>query len=138
MIDEEFDFQSTRTAEYLAVKGKQAEIITRLPYVGVEINFTSFGPQMQRLRTNGVVFTPMTCVKEIRGNKVTVYDIYTNEKRKIEVVDTVVLSMGNRANNDLYKLLKGRVKELHAVGDCVAPRRMVDAVYEGHRAARLL
>ena len=65
LIDEEFDSQSTSTAKYLAVKGKKVEIITRLPYVGVEINFTSFGPQMQRLRMSGAVFTPMTCVNKI-------------------------------------------------------------------------
>jgi len=138
LIDEEFDFQSTSTAEYLAAKGKKVQIVTRLPYVGVEINFTSFGPQMQRLRSNGVVFTPMTGVKEIKGNTATLYDIYTNEEREIKGVDTVVISMGNQANNDLYKLLKGRVGELYAVGDCVAPRRVIDAVYEGHRVARLL
>ena len=50
----------------------------------------------------------------------------------------MVLSMGNWANSDLYKLLRGRVKELHVVRDCVAPLRIIDAVYEGHRLARLL
>lgn len=138
LIDEEFDFQSTSTAEYLAAKGKKVQIVTRLPYVGVEINFTSFGPQMQRLRSSGVVLTSMTGVKEIKGNTITLYDIYTNEEREIKGVDTVVISMGNHANNDLYKQLKGSVGELYAVGDCVAPRRVIDAVYEGHRVARLL
>lgn len=138
LIDEEFDFRSTSTAEFLALKGKKVEILTRLPYVGAEINIASFIPQMQRLRKNGVIFTPLTGVQEIRENTVIVYDIFTNEERKIGGVDTVVLSMGNKPNYDLYKQIKGRVKELYAVGDCIAPRKVIDAVYEGHRVAREL
>ena len=138
LIDEEFDFRSTSTAEFLALQGKQVEIVTRLPYVGMEINFTSWGPQIQRLRKNGVLLTPLTGVKEIQGNTVVLFDIFTQEERRLEGIDTVVLSMINKANSDLHGQLKGKVKELYAVGDCVAPRRVIDAVYEGHRVARLL
>lgn len=138
LIDEEFDFRSTSTAEFLALQGKQVEIVTRLPYVGMEINFTSLGPQLQRLRKNGVLLTPLIGVKEIQGNTVVLFDIFTQEERKLEGIDTVVLSMINKANSDLHRQLKGKVKELYAVGDCVAPRRVIDAVYEGHRVARLL
>lgn len=46
-----------------------------------------------------------------------------------EQVDSVVPSTGNRANNQLYNSLKGKVKELYADGDCVAPCKAVDAIY---------
>lgn len=67
-----------------------------------------------------------------------VFNVYTREDRAIEGVDTVVLAMGAIANNGLYKALKGRVKELHAAGDCVAPRKIANAIWEGHQAGRAL
>ena len=40
--------------------------------------------------------------------------------------------MGNDADEALYFALKGRVRELHRIGDCVAPRRADSAIYEGY------
>jgi len=53
-------------------------------------------------------------------------------------VDTVVLATGQIANDRLYGLLKGKVAELYAVGDCVAPRDVEAAIYEGQKVGRKL
>ena len=58
--------------------------------------------------------------------------------RDLEGVDTVVLSMGSRSTDGLYRELKGRVAELYAVGDCVAPRGVHQAILDATRAARQL
>jgi mycofactocin system FadH/OYE family oxidoreductase 2 len=137
VLDDNFYFQTTTTAEYLAERGKQVEIITRAPMIGADINFLSLGPQCQRLRERGVLFSPMTWVKEISGTTVFAYDVYSKQERRVRA-DTVVLSMGNQSENSLYKNLKGKVKEIFAVGDCVTPRKAIDAIYEGHRVGRLL
>jgi hypothetical protein len=34
--------------------------------------------------------------------------------------------------------MKGKVAELYAIGDCVAPRDIGVAIFEGHRLARSL
>jgi hypothetical protein len=47
-----------------------------------------------------------------------------------------VLSMGSRSTDALYRALKGKVPALHAVGDCVAPRGIHQAILEGTRVAR--
>jgi hypothetical protein len=44
--------------------------------------------------------------------------------------------MGNEVNDSLYYALKGRVPELYRVGDCVAPRKVDMAIYEGYMAGR--
>jgi hypothetical protein len=49
-----------------------------------------------------------------------------------------VLSYWRKANDGLYKALKGKVKSLKRIGDCVAPRYMLQAVYEGYVAANAL
>jgi len=69
---------------------------------------------------------------------VVVVDIHTNIERRIEGVDTVVLATGNRADDRLYRRLKGQVKELYGVGDCAAPRKALDAIYDGYNTGRLI
>ena len=59
-------------------------------------------------------------------------------RTRIEGVDTVVLVMGKRANDGVYFALKGKVGELYRVGDCVAPRKITEAIYEGEIVGREL
>ena len=40
------------------------------------------------------------------------------------------------AEDGLYRALRGRVPDLRAVGDCVAPRTALEAIFEGHAAGR--
>jgi 2,4-dienoyl-CoA reductase (NADPH2) len=91
-----------------------------------------------RMRPRGVIFSSNTVIKEISGNTVVVLDIFAFSERTIEDVDTVVLSMGNQANNQIYYDLKGKVKELYAVGDCLTPRKAIDAIYDGYNIGRSL
>ena len=48
----------------------------------------------------------------------------------------VVFADNRRSVDGLYKGLKGRVGELYAVGDCLAPRTVEQAMYEGHEVGR--
>jgi hypothetical protein len=66
---------------------------------------------------------------------VTVADVYSGEERVIQDVDTIVMATGYRSNNRLYLDLKGKVKELYAIGDCALPRRALDAINEGYKKA---
>ena len=84
------------------------------------------------------VFTPHTDLVAVEGSTVVVANVYTGEERRIEGVDTVVLSMGARSTDALYRALRGRVPALHAVGDCVAPRGVHHAILEGTRVARVV
>jgi hypothetical protein len=55
-----------------------------------------------------------------------------------EGIDTLVVSRGSKANDSLYKALKGRVKELHVVGQALAPRKMLDSALDGLRVGRMV
>ena len=48
------------------------------------------------------------------------------EELAVEGVDT----------DELYSALKGGVANLHRIGDCVAPRKLDHAIYEGYLAGR--
>ena len=49
-----------------------------------------------------------------------------------------MLATGQKANDELYFALKGTVANLHRIGDCLAPRKLDHAIYEGELAGREL
>ncbi|MEE9199799.1 MAG: mycofactocin system FadH/OYE family oxidoreductase 2, partial [Dehalococcoidia bacterium] len=79
--------------------------------------------------------TPLTGVFEVLEDSLYVYSTVTWEPGYIEGVDTVVFAAGGQAEDELYHQLKGKVSELHAIGDCYQPRDIEVAVVDGHRVA---
>jgi hypothetical protein len=78
-------------------------------------------------------------LKRIEGKTVILASTLTQREQAIEGVDTVVLSVGNRSNRELYDELKGNLKppkELYFVGDAVAPRLIQQAILEAELLAR--
>jgi len=139
LIDNDYHQQAACAAEAIVEQGKKLEIITRLMASAVDLQLTlESGFLYRRLLAKGAIFTPNTAVKQISGKTVVAYNIYSSEERRIGGVDTVVLAMGNKADNGLYKALKGRVRELHSIGDCVSPQSVANAIWEGHQVGRAL
>jgi N,N-dimethylglycine/sarcosine dehydrogenase len=138
VVDDVHTQQGLSTADFLLEQGRRVEVVSRLFYAGQDVGITSIVPLYTRLFAKGVVFTPHTDVVAVEGSTVVVANVYTGEERRIEGVDTVVLSMGARSTDALFRALRGRVPALHAVGDCVAPRGVHHAILEGTRVARSL
>jgi hypothetical protein len=65
-------------------------------------------------------------------------NVFSGALHRREAVDTIVLALGSRSTDALYRALKGHVALLHAAGDCVAPRGVHAAILDGTRAARTL
>ena len=138
-IDENGGHHATATAELLSDQGKKVDMVTSDLFVGIEL--ASIGDlylSRQRLLQKGVTFTTDVVIDEIDSNKVKARYIYTNEPILFEGYDTIVLDMGNMVDDHLYRQMKGRVKELYRVGDCVAPRGIDIAIFEGRRAGESL
>lgn len=57
-------------------------------------------------------------------------------ERRIEEVDTVVATMGSRANSELFYHLEGKVKEVYSIGDCAAPQGMFYAILDRERIGK--
>jgi len=136
VVDDVHTQQGLSTAEYLLDRGRRVEVISRLFYAGQDVGVTSIAPLYSRLFAKGVALTPHTDLVAVEGSAVVVANVYTRMERRIEGVDTVVLSMGSRSTDTLYRALKGKVPTLHAIGDCVAPRGIHQAILEGTRVAR--
>ena len=139
LIDLDGHHQGTGTAEFLADLGKKVHVLVPSLFQG-----SALGPLQdlflarQRLAKRGVTCTPDIAVLEIQGTLVKGLNVYSNKMIDFEGYDTVVLAAGNVADDKLYFALKGKVKELYRIGDCVTPRKTDMAIVEGNRVGRRL
>jgi 2,4-dienoyl-CoA reductase (NADPH2) len=83
---------------------------------------------LKRLGAHGVKTLFGAETEEITDKGLTVRQ---GEKRRFIEADTVVLAAGDKPNNDLYKTLFGKVPQILMAGDCVKPRRLMEAISEG-------
>ena len=138
VVDTQGLHPGTDVAELLADQGKEVELITTKPYVGASIELLTWRLLYERLMEKGVTMSPSTALKQIGEDSVTVYSTITKKEREIAGVDAVVFATGGAAEDGLYRALKGKVEVLFAAGDCVAPRGVEAAVYEGHKVGRAI
>ena len=130
--------QATSTAEWLAERGHRVEVLTPALVVGQDLGLTlDLENWHRRALALGVrLFTSVAPLGYERGC-IQAVEAYSGRMVEFGPFDTVVVANHGRADDELYRALKGRV-EVHRAGDCVAPRRAGAAVDEGHRVALAL
>ena len=141
LIDYDGHHRATATAELLAIRGKKVHIITSSLFIGAELGPTQdLYLTRQRLLQKGVTFTPDIAVMEVGGEigakTVKGFNVYSNQWDEWGPFDNLVLAMGQRTVDELYFSLKGKVPELYRIGDCVAPRKVDMAIWEGQKVGR--
>jgi pyruvate/2-oxoglutarate dehydrogenase complex dihydrolipoamide dehydrogenase (E3) component len=137
VVDARPYIEGLTTADFLAERGKTVEVVTAYSYQqGKNVDEPTRAVLMARLLGKGVKITSDTMLIKISGNDVTVAGCFTGVESVIEGIDTVVLSFGSVENNSLYYDLKGKVKELYAVGDCWGVRKIMWATNDGATLAR--
>jgi hypothetical protein len=139
LIDLDGHHKATGTAEFLSDRGKKVHMVCPALFVGGKLGpLQDLYMTRQRLARKGVTFTPDIAVLEIQGTLVKGLNVYSNEMIDFSGFDTIVLAAENESCDQLYFALKGKVKELYRIGDCVAPRKTDMAIAEGHRVGRQL
>ncbi|MFH1955244.1 MAG: FAD-dependent oxidoreductase [Pseudomonadota bacterium] len=139
MVDEEAHQKSLCTAEYLLDRGHHVEIVTSLIYVGVGMDFTNLTPLYGRLFSAGASMTTHVRILKIEEHRVMGVHIHSKKEVVFDGIDTVVLALGQRTNNALFQSLETEKDfEVYGVGDCVAPRTVLEAIHEGERVGRLI
>ena len=141
LIDYDGHQRATATAEFLANQGKKVDMITSSLFICAELGPTQdLYSSRQRLLQKGVTFTPDIAVMEVSGEegakKVKGFNVYSNVWNEWGPYDSIVMAMGQQVDDDLYMSLKGKVPELHRIGDCVSPRKVDMAIWEGHKIGR--
>ncbi len=136
IVDDGAGYVPFGLAELLVDNGIAVEVISPQLLLGEDLLKSLDMPHVfPRLVAKGVKLTPQTFVDEINGSSVT-YGFIWGGARTTTEFDTVVIAMHKAPNAELYFALKGRVAELHRVGDSVAPRRPAAIIYEAEKLGR--
>ncbi len=114
------------TAEFLAEKGKKVTVTRRGAEMALKVEGIIRPFFLQRLLEKGVTLLTNVHYQEVtaQGLVVTTKD---QEKKVIEA-DTIILAAGSIPDQDLYREIKGRAAEVYLAGDCVAPRKIREAI----------
>jgi hypothetical protein len=91
-----------------------------------------------RFREKQIRVMALRVARAVEGSTVVLEDVATGAADRLEGVDSVVAAAGSVAQDQLYRELRGRVADLRMIGDCVAPRTALEAIYEGHAVGRAL
>ena len=124
------------TALYLAQKGKNLTIVEILDNIAGNVSEANRMHLLKLLGDINVGILTETNVLEIMDDNVVIADKHGTRSQLAS--DTVVLAVGLKSNNRLEEALKGKVPEMYAIGDCVEPRKVINAIWEGFRFARLI
>ncbi len=137
ILDEQGDYPPLGLAEFLADKGKQVEIVTRHMFVGDKTATQLHLPYIYpRLAQKGIKLSPQKFVESVREGTAAVYNIWDGSQTAV-AVDSIILNMG-RTPDALFDALNDRLPSVHRIGDCLAPRNVDEAIYEGEELGRAL
>ena len=123
-------------AVFLAGKSKRVALVEMMESLAPDVNPWVRGQLLEMLAQGNVEVLSNTTVSEITDDGV-IINGKSGEKRELKA-DGVVLAVGLKPQDSLQQALMGKVAELHAIGDCVQPRKIIDAMWEGFRFARLI
>lgn len=141
IVDEMGTYAAMGVAELLADRGHRVRIVSRRLFIGEKTAATLDLPYIYpRLAAKGVVLQPQTFVEQLdAGGRATLKKIWSGILEDVQA-DTVVLLTSRKPKNELYSSLKTLVPRsvLHRIGDCVSPRDVDSAIYEGERLGRAL
>jgi NADPH-dependent 2,4-dienoyl-CoA reductase/sulfur reductase-like enzyme len=126
-------------ADYLSSRGIFVDFVTSLPEVCGAVEGMMLEEMVSHLSERGVRFFAGEELMGWEGDRsVRVRDVKTAKERCLDGIDAVVATVGSSSVNGLAEHLRGRVPELHVIGDAEDPQTVEAATYQGGRIGRLM
>jgi 2,4-dienoyl-CoA reductase-like NADH-dependent reductase (Old Yellow Enzyme family)/thioredoxin reductase len=129
-------------AEYLAGRGIRCIVVKRRSEIGGKLDPLAWALLLRRLESLDVeVRTGVEVVRfetDEQGQTTVVAQPWPRQEGAPELrfsAETVIIALGLRADRSLADAMAGR-PDLYTIGDCVEPREVLDAVYEGFEVGR--
>lgn len=119
-------------AEFLADRGHQVTVVSPALEPCINQEFTSSEQAYRRLLPKKVRFLTLTEVTGMKPGEVQTLNVYTREAGTLPA-DSLVISYGGIANDELLYELTAKRPNVFASGDCVAPRDLAGAISDGMR-----
>jgi 2,4-dienoyl-CoA reductase-like NADH-dependent reductase (Old Yellow Enzyme family)/thioredoxin reductase len=137
IMDEDAFSWAAAVIETAAQQGKRVTVVTRFFEVLKELPAVSRIATLRALDQQGVVLRPNTVVDRMDSGDVVLKHYYSGREERIPKVAAIIWVGPQRANDALAVALRARgIPDVHVVGDAFAPRRLTNAISEGHRAGR--
>jgi hypothetical protein len=138
VVDDVGHYEAIGVAEYLMESGASVSFITTQAMFGTKVESALMTePALERLnRGKFQVFTRYR-MTDIGDEEATIQPTYEGAPVAVPA-ETVVFVSPNRPNRELFDELKGRIAEVHVVGDANSPRFLQTAIREGHLAAKAI
>jgi dimethylamine/trimethylamine dehydrogenase len=143
VFDADGYYMAPGLAEKLVEDGYRVELVTCHDLVSPLSDETLEGALLrQHLHDRGIAMRSGVMLTGIEPGRLAAED-HVGEALELEA-DAVVVVTSRVSDEELYLELKGDgetlsgngVEALYRIGDCVAPRLIAEAVYEGHRLGR--
>jgi NADPH-dependent 2,4-dienoyl-CoA reductase/sulfur reductase-like enzyme len=124
------------TAEFLAKQGKEITVIEMLDELASGVGSSFKAGLIGRLSADGVTLMTGVNCKKIFAEGVII--AARNGKEQTLAADNVVIAVGAKPDRRMLQEIRGLAPEIYPVGDCVEPRRILEAVSEGHKVGLLI
>ncbi len=138
VVDCDSYFMGAGMAELLRQEGHEVTIVAAHGSIAPLCDETLEGPMLRRhLHELGIRMLTEHVVDRIGRDHVTGIDAFGDPFE--EACDGIVLVTQRCSDDGLWRELKadpGEIEGVYAIGDCVAPRLIADAIFDGHRLAR--
>jgi len=122
------------TAEFLLDRGTKTTVIEILDEVARDVGALEKMLLLQRLMEKGAQFMTKTIVRRITSEGKIVLEKDCKQEA-LTGIDTVVLAVGYESVTELTQVLTDKNVPFIAIGDCVKPRNILNAVWDGFLTA---
>lgn len=122
------------TTEFLNASGCKVTVVEMAKEIAPGTWFQLKDDELSRIEPFGTEFVTGKRLMKIESDHVVLEDVRTKELSQIEA-DEVVLSMGVRPVNELYKQLKDAGMNVYAVGDATSSGTIAHAVHSAYDTA---
>lgn len=136
MVDDGSAFWWTYgVAECLMEAGWRVVIATPSAAIASNIPAESVGPLLSRLGGGGTEYRVLTVLDAVSPGAASLMNATSGDVEEL-ACDLVVVQTGRASSSGLAETLRKSGLETHAIGDCIAPRRVSNALFEGQLVGR--
>ena len=132
------DWIGLGVAELLARRGRRVHLCVNGYMPGQRVQQYVRDTWLAAIHRLGVAVVPMVRLYGVDDDTVYLQHTASGEAVVLEGIDGLVLAQGHESVTSLASELEGLEVDVHAVGDCVAPRTVEEAVLEGLEVAAAL
>jgi thioredoxin reductase len=137
ILDEDAHHWAAAVIDTVARQGKTVWVVTRFFEVLRELPMVSRIVMLRSLDRQGVILRPNAFADRIENGDVVIKHYLSGREERVPKVAAVIWVGPQKANDALKAALEARgVTDVRLVGDAYMPRRLTDAIREGHLAGR--